>query len=112
MGRTFAQKMNEQINEAQEIAFQTGYQCACDIWSIAIAQTIGVGSVRMLRISEAFDKLYRQYGKAWMSSDPEADWMQEQIDAELKRLYPDNFVPFYERNPFVRRVKYGKGKKK
>ena len=111
MGKNFAYQMQYKINEAQEIAFRTGYQCACDLWSIAIAQVLGVGSGRMLKLSEAFDQLYKEYGKAWMSSDPEADWMQEQIDAELKRLYPDNFVTFYERNPFVRKTRYGKGKK-
>lgn len=43
-------------------------------------------------------------------------WMvalaQEQIDRVLKPLCSEAFVPFRERNEWVRKLKYGKGAKK
>ena len=108
MGNNLSKRWAVALAEAQDIAFRSGFQCACDIWPLAMAQSEGMGPVPIARISDTFDALYKKYGKAWLPTDPEADWMQEQIDAALKRLYPDRFVPFYKRNPYVRPVNYGK----
>ena len=108
MGKNLVKRMNSAIEEAQDIAFRSGFQCACDIWALAMAQSEGMGPVPIARVSKKFDESYKAYGKAWLPTDPEADWMQEQIDVELKRLYPENFAPFYDRNPYVKPVNYGK----
>ena len=108
MGNDLIKRLKAAVKEGQDIGFQAGYQCACDIWSIAISESEGTGPVVMARIADKTDEIYKQYGKAWLPSDPEADWMQEQVDARLKHLYPERFAPFYDRNKWVQPVVYGK----
>ena len=77
---------------------------------LALAQE-GFGPGRMQRTAHGVAQLYRELGHAWRN-EPESDYAQEQIDRVLEPLCGGEFVPFRERNEWVRKLKYGKGKVK
>ena len=112
-GRRFADKLiNKTDTTKADIGFWAGFQKACDLFQLALAVEFGFGYERQVRLSEAIKELDQKYGKAWICTDPESDWAQEQIDAVLKRACGDKFIPFRERNDCVQQETYGKKGKK
>lgn len=106
----YMQKLEQLAQANLDIGFNAGFQAATDLWMLALAQE-GFGPGRMQRTARRVMELYRELGHAWRN-EPESDYAQEQIDRVLKPLCGEEFVPFRERNEWVRKLKYGKGAKK
>lgn len=69
------------------------------------------GSKRIKRICDEVQRCIDYYFDALDVRNPEADVMQEKLDATLRRLWVDELMPFHERYPMLKRCSYG-GKKK
>lgn len=106
----YMQKLEQLAQANLDIGFNAGFQAATDLWMLALAQE-GFGPGRMQRTAHGVAQLYRELGHAWRN-EPESDYAQEQIDRVLKPLCGEAFVPFRERNEWVRKLKYVKGAKK
>ena len=70
-----------------------------------------LGEERLQRLFEKVHEIDRFYDEAFTSS-PEADVMQEKLDARLRQIYKKGeFFPFAERYPFIKQFQYGRKKK-
>ena len=68
------------------------------------------GPKRLAKIYEAMKVLVDEYHTAF-TADKEADYYQEKLDAQLREIWGDKTVPFYERYPDLKRITYDKAKK-
>lgn len=107
---SYMQKLEQLAQTNLDIGFSAGFQAATDLWMLALAQE-GFGPGRMQRTALRVMDLYCELGHAWRN-EPESDYAQEQIDRVLKPLCGAEFVPFRERNEWVRKLKYRNGKMK
>lgn len=68
------------------------------------------GQERLKKVYEAMKALTEEYSKAF-TTDKEADYYQEKMDRKLREIWGDKTLPFYERYPDLKKVKYDKPKK-
>lgn len=66
-----------------------------------------VGKSRMQKLYKKTVELADQFRLAF-TTDPEADYVQEQLDAALREVWGDDLQTFYERYPQVKRIDYTK----
>lgn len=110
------QRRREENQKYLEMGSKYGYQKACDFIAMALNDPDILGS-RILS-GEVIDKVITAAGeasdlyyKAYSPSDPEADVWQERLDAIQKKIFKERFQPFYERYPWLKKIKYGKRRK-
>ena len=68
------------------------------------------GKERLTRIYANMKKLVDEYHVAF-TNDKEADYYQEKLDAQLREIWGDELVTFYDRYPQLRKIKYDKKQK-
>ena len=68
------------------------------------------GEKRLCKIFDAMKVVSSEYHTAF-TPDKEADYYQEKLDAQLREIYGDKMLPFYERYPELKRITYDKPKK-
>jgi hypothetical protein len=68
------------------------------------------GRKRLEKIYKNLNRLVDEYHTAF-TSDKEADYKQEQLDAQLREIWGEDLVPFYKRYPELKKIDYGKSKK-
>lgn len=68
------------------------------------------GRSRLEPIYEELKRLADEYSIAF-TMDKEADYKQEQLDAQLREIWGDDLAPFCERYPELKKIDYGKSKK-
>lgn len=68
------------------------------------------GENRLCKVFEALKVVSSEYHTAF-TPDKEADYYQEKLDAQLREIYGDKMLPFYERYPEMKRITYDKPKK-
>lgn len=68
------------------------------------------GAARLTKIYRAMKKLLDEYHVAF-TADKEADYYQEKMDAQLREIWGDETLSFYERYPEIKKIKYDKAKK-
>lgn len=68
------------------------------------------GAARLTKIYQAMKKLLDEYHVAF-TADKEADYYQEKMDAQLREIWGNNTLSFYERYPEIKKIKYDKAKK-
>lgn len=66
-----------------------------------------IGKSRMKKLYKKTVELADQFRLAF-TTDPEADYVQEQLDAALREVWGDDLQTFYERYPQVKRIDYTK----
>lgn len=64
------------------------------------------GEQKIRRFVEALVKLLDEYYEA-VTGGVEADYCQEKMDRELRRIFRDELMPFRERYPDVKEITYG-----
>ena len=107
----YLQKIEAQKQEYLEIGEKHGFQKACDFIAMALndpdvlGKRILSGDVIDKVISAACTK-HDAYFKAFRPSDPEADYYQEKIDVQQKKICKDKLQPFQVRYPWIRKIKY------
>lgn len=95
-----------------ETYFRHGYQKCYDLMMIVLRNpaimkkdTFGPGRIKI--ISEALRECESVFHDAY-TIKPEADYLQEQMDAILKKAYGEEFVPFEKRYPYMKTHSYDK----
>ena len=68
------------------------------------------GENRLCKLFDALKKIADVYHTAF-TPDKEADYYQEKLDAQLREIYGDKALPFYERYPEMKRITYDKPRK-
>lgn len=91
---------------AMEIGVEAGMQKISDMFIAALALE-GYGEDRLVRLAQRVSELDAEFDGAY-GCGPEADWLQERLDAILRKACGSHFVPFRERNPHIREFNYKK----
>lgn len=110
MGKKFSAQQRERERLIEDrmfnAGFSTGEQYASDCISAA-AYECGVSKAKireiMLRASELGKELC---GAMEVKTNPEADYQQEQLDARLRTIFEDAFVPWSERYEYIKQCRY------
>lgn len=68
------------------------------------------GPKRLAVIFAEMQKMVDEYHVAF-TNDKEADYYQEKMDAQLREIWGDKTLSFYERYPELKRIKYDKARK-
>lgn len=78
-----------------------------DIMTIVLHNR-GFGAERMEAIINEFMELHDKYIAAFDVQDPEADYMRELLDREMRSVFGDKASPFNERYPIAKEIRYDK----
>lgn len=68
------------------------------------------GPTRLAKVYGALKEMKDQYHVAF-TADKEADYYQEKLDSQLREVWKDKTLPFYERYPDLKKIKYDKARK-
>ena len=68
------------------------------------------GRKRLAKIYKELKVMVNEYHAAF-TSDKEADYYQEKIDAQLREIWGDEAVTFYERYPDIKKIQYDKARR-
>lgn len=68
------------------------------------------GPERLAKIYMALKETKDRYHTAF-TADKEADYYQEELDAQLREIWGDKTLSFYERYPDIKKIKYDKARK-
>lgn len=90
-----------------------GYQRAFDYWMIALndpdimgAKNV-IGGQKIRNIAKEAQAQDKNYCEAWETKgNAEADYYQEMLDARLRKILGEEFVPFGERYSMIEKCKY------
>ena len=104
-GKGYAQRMFMERAKFLDIGVEAGFQKAADLFMSALVTEFGFGETKVMRLKETVERLDKEYGKAWLN-ETESGWAQEQIDAVLKHVSGDQFVPFRQRNQYIQQFNY------
>lgn len=85
-------------------------QYMLDTLCIAIHESEGWGYDRIMRLMDAWRETREEYRLALDPKNPEADVAQEHMDRMLVQIIngKQDLIPFAERYPDLRGIKYGK----
>lgn len=109
-------KQREALNRALWSAgVETGFQKAVDMFSIALNDPVTMGKdtfgkQRLMNLLNAVAELDYYFTKAY-TEDKEADYLQEQMDSALSKIFDEKFSKFSERYPYITQPDYSKAKK-
>ncbi len=93
------------IHETEKIT----RQMMCDTLAITLNQELGFGYDRAKRLVLAWSDNYNKFMTACDTKHPEADYMQEVLDRELRYICRGHeFFDFKQRYPMIRDIKYSK----
>ena len=68
------------------------------------------GAERLDKIFQALKTVADEYHIAF-TNDKEADYYQEMLDRQIRDIWGDKTMPFYERYPELKKVRYDKAMK-
>lgn len=68
------------------------------------------GPKRLERVFKGLKKAKDEYHIAF-TSDKEADYYQEKMDSQLREIWKDKTLSFYDRYPEIKKIRYDKAKK-
>lgn len=100
----YVDQLNAVGRAAMEIGVEAGMQKISDMFLAALALE-GYGEDRLVRLAQRVSELDTEFDGAY-GCGPEADWLQERLDAILRKACGAHFVPFRERNPHIREFNY------
>lgn len=106
-----------ELDRATTAGLNMGLQLSSDCYQMALNDpaVMGkdvLGSGRMLKVMEAAEANVDYFIDAVDYRVPEADVLQEKMDARLRKIWGDKLQVFYERYPWLKRVSYEGGKRK
>lgn len=111
-----AAKLQQERAAATDVAFnqglQIGAQFMADCWMATLndPDVMGkdtFGQARMLKVGKAVDANYDKYFQALnVGKNKEADVWQERLDEKLGKTLKEELVPFAQRYPHLRKIKY------
>lgn len=104
----FLQKQLEIQNNVMRAAESLSKQYMMDTLQITLHKDFGWGNDRQLQLLEAWRKRREEYRPALDPKNPEADVAQEHMDTAIRQIIGgrQEFYPFYERYPDLKKIKY------
>lgn len=97
-------RMNALADGAASVGEDVGFQKCADLFFLALIDE-GWGEERLKKIFVKVHELQAEYNDAYKCK-PESDWLQERMDGKLKRACGAAFVPFAQRNPYIKQFNY------
>lgn len=116
MGKKFLDRQQDMQQKILDIGEEMGVQKCWDYIQTVLRDPEVMGKNKVLgrptleKVYKALSDKADHYKKAF-SFDVEADYVQEELDGELREIWGEDLVPFYERYPYIRKFRYDKGKK-
>lgn len=68
------------------------------------------GRERLEKLFQGCMEASNHYHTAF-TNDVEADYVQEELDSNLREIWGDDLSPFYDRYPYLKKTKYDRPKK-
>jgi len=112
----YLKRQNDLQQEIFETGIRLGNQQILDYLAIALneSETVGkaFGEDKIRKVLDRIAVLYHDFHPAFEpTTNSEADYFQELLDRRLEPLCKKlPFIPFHERYPEVRQMKYGRRK--
>ena len=105
----YAQRRDALIRTAAEAGEMVGRQKMADLMALALNDPAVMGKdvlgpERIKRVYVKIHELEAKLAQAWRKGD-EQDYAQAKMDRELRRIFGNDFVPFSERYPDVKKPK-------
>ena len=105
----YAQRRDALIRIAAEAGEMVGRQKIADLMALALNDPAVMGKdvlgpERIKRVYVKIHELEVKLAQAWRKGD-EQDYAQARLDRELKRIFGNEFAPFAERYPDVKKPK-------
>ena len=115
MSNAYLDKKQCQEQGIFQAGMDIGYQRCLDYmqWVLRNPKYVGrdiFGKSRWLQIFEGLRECDDLFGEAFTTSR-DADYYQEKLDANLREIFAEDFQPFPQRYPLMKKVKYNKPKK-
>lgn len=110
MKNNYAQRRKEEKQALLDIGVGVGIQMMADFMSIALNDPEAVdkdifGTNRLQKVLRRTSELHNTFIAAFGTGD-EADYFREKLDQRLKQIYGDMAVPFEERYPHLKQIRY------
>ena len=110
MKNGYSQKMRQEKQAYLQIGVDAGIQMMADFISLSLnsPKIMGKDVMGAMRLSKALDganEFHRLFLKAF-GTGPEADYYRAKLDERLEQIYGDAAVPFEERYPFLKQIRY------
>lgn len=115
MGDNYAKQRQKRDQYMLSIGEELGFQRCLDYMQTLLRNPKYVGRDTFGRkrwelLYEGLKECDEIYGNAF-TSEVDADWCQEKLDAEIREIFGDDTLAFKDRYPFVRDQRYDKPKK-
>ena len=106
----YLQRREAELDATFNAGAAMAMQFAMDTLQMALHQTEGWGYDRIVRLCEAWQHIRDEYRPAINPSNPAADVMQEHMDRVMAQIISgkQELIPFAERYPELKKVKYGR----
>ena len=106
----YLQRRDAELNAAFNAGAAVAAQFAMDTLQMTMHQQEGWGYDRIMRITQAWLEMQREYKAALNCKDPAADVRQEHMDRVLAQIISgkQELIPFAERYPELKKVRYGR----
>lgn len=115
MGNAYLDAKQHREQDIFQAGMDIGYQRCLDYmqWVLRNPKYVGrdiFGKPRWLKIFEGLRECDDLFGEAF-TTGRDADYYQEKLDANLREIFAEDFQPFSQRYPLMKKVKYNKPKK-
>lgn len=106
----YLQRRDAELNAAFNAGAVVAAQFAVDTLQMTMHQQEGWGYDRIMRITQAWLETQREYKPALNCKDPAADVCQEHMDRVMAQIISgkQELIPFAERYPELKKVRYGR----
>ena len=106
----YLQRREAELDATFNAGAAMAMQFAMDTLQMALHQTEGWGYDRIMRITNNWVAVQREYKPALDCRNPEADVCQEHMDRVLAEIIRDRMtlIRFPDRYPHVKKIKYGR----
>nr|DAH56539.1 MAG TPA: hypothetical protein [Caudoviricetes sp.] len=106
----YLQRWENETNRLLQATMVITSQYDIDTLQIAIHQTEGWGYDRIMRLTEAWAEVRKEYRPALDYKNPAADVCQEHMDRVLAEIIRDKakLIPFPDRYKDLKKVRYGR----
>lgn len=113
----FLARQEAKIDEAVRIGVNIGLQLSSDCYQMALNDSAVMsrdvlGAKRLEKVADAAEANVHFFLAAVDYRDPEADVLQEKMDSRLRKIWGDRLQTFYERYPWLKKVRYDGRKSK
>ncbi len=108
----YQQRLKEERQGFLDVGIDFGTQRTADYLSIVLndPEIMGksaMGASRLRKVFDAVHELEKTFNAAFYAN-PEQDYWQEMLDRRLSEIFGAETVPFRERYPWLKEVKYGR----